>query len=422
MDDRSPRSLFSLAAAQFERGSRAIGLSQDVATLLSQPKNEIAIHCPVRLSNGDVRLFKGYRVQHNNVSGPFKGGIRFHQQVTLDECKALASWMTWKCALQQLPFGGAKGGIRFDPNSFSNEDIERITRRFTHALGSNIGPDWDIAAPDLGTNAQVMDWMMDTYSNVVDHHDKQAVKHIVTGKSVICGGSEGREEATGWGVAMCVEEWARRTGFDLAGATLAVQGFGKVGSHLARSLSRLGVILVAVGDHTGYRSNPEGFNPYKLADHCRDFGSLADYPAGSELSRDEFFRTSCDILVPAAVELEVGSEEAKSVQCKVVVEAANGPTDLDGERILQERGIDIIPDVLANSGGVVVSYFEWLQNRRCERWDRHEVKDKLQRRMYTTYEYVSETAEELRCDLRTASYAVALDNLSRIYQRRGIWP
>ena len=419
MDGRV-KNLFDLAAAQFERGSQAIGLSQDLATILSQPKNEIMIHYPVRLTSGEVRLFKGYRVQHNNVCGPFKGGIRYHQNMSLDECKALAAWMTWKCALQQLPFGGAKGGVKFDPNEFQAEDLERITRRFTHALGTNIGPDWDIPAPDLGTDAQIMDWMMDTYSNVV--HDKQAVKHIVTGKSVICGGSEGREEATGWGVAMCVEEWSRRTGFDLAGATLAIQGFGKVGSHLAKSLSRKGAILVAIGDHTGYRSSPEGFNPYKVADHCRDFGSLANYPGGVEITRDEFFQTECDILVPAAVELEIGSEEAKMVRCQLLVEAANGPTDIDGERILHERGIDIIPDILANSGGVIVSYYEWLQNRRCEGWERLEVKDKLERRMLDTYEQVAETGNELGCDLRTACYAVALDNLSRIYQRRGVWP
>ena len=420
--DGPARNLFDLAAAQFERGSRAIGLSKDLATLLSQPKNEIIIHCPVRLSSGEVKLFKGYRVQHNNVCGPFKGGMRYHQDVSLDECKALAAWMTWKCALQQLPFGGGKGGVKFDPNEYEAEDLERITRRFTHALGTNIGPDWDIPAPDLGTDAQIMDWMMDTYSNVVNNHDKQAVKHIVTGKSVICGGSEGREEATGWGVAMCIEEWARRTDFDLAGATLAVQGFGKVGSHLAASLSRMGVILVAVGDHTGYRSNPEGFNPYKAADYCRKFGSLAGYPGGVEVTREEFFETQCDILVPAAVELEIGSEEAKVVRCQLLVEAANGPTDLDGERILQERGIDILPDILANSGGVIVSYYEWLQNRRCEAWNRLEVKDKLERRMLATYEQVMETSEELSCDLRTACYAIALGNLSRIYQRRGVWP
>ena len=416
------QNLFELAAAQLERGARAIDLDADITTILAQPKNELIIHLPVRLGTGEIKLFKGYRVQHNNIMGPFKGGMRFHQNVTLDECKALAAWMTWKCALQELPYGGAKGGIKFDPLSYDSGDLERITRRFTHALGNIIGPEWDIPAPDLGTDEQIMDWMMDTYSNTVNASEKHSVRRVVTGKSLLCGGTEGREQATGWGVVMCLEQWASDNAFDIAGATLAVQGFGKVGSHVALSLSRMGAVLVAVGDHTGYRSNPEGINPYKLAEHTSRGGTLNSYPGGREISRDEFFSTDCEIFVPAAVELQIGSEEAKQLRCQVVAEAANGPTDLEGERILAERNITVLPDLLANSGGVVVSYFEWIQNKRAERWDLQDVRSKLQRRMVDTYQTVRARAADLGSDLRTACYAVALERLLDVYRRRGLWP
>ncbi len=412
---------YEVAAGQLERAARCIDLPPEIALILAQPKNEIIIHFPVRLSSGEIGLFKGYRVQHNNLMGPYKGGIRFHQAVTLDECKALAAWMTWKCALQEIPFGGAKGGVKFDPNAYASADIERITRRFTHALGTNIGPDWDIPAPDMGTNAQVMDWMMDTYSNV-RRDSKQSVKHAVTGKSILCGGSEGREEATAWGLGLCIDRWARAHDFDLAGASAAIQGYGNVGAHLAMALSRMGLVLIAVGDHTGYWSNPEGFNPYKLFEHVRRHGSIQGYPAGEPIGRDEFFAIECDVMVPAALSLQIGSEEAKGLRCRLLVEAANGPTDLEGERILRERGIDLLPDILANSGGVVVSYFEWLQNQRCERWERNAVYSKLEKRMHATVDSALARAARLGGDLRIACYAMALERLRDLYQRRGIWP
>lgn len=421
MEEIFKKNAYEVAAGQFEKGARSIDLPPEVSVILAQPKNELIIHFPVRLSNGETQLFKGYRIQHNNAMGPFKGGMRFHQDVSLDECKALAAWMTWKCALQELPFGGAKGGVKFDPNAYGTADIERITRRFTHALGTNIGPDWDIPAPDMGTNAQVMDWMMDTYSNV-RHESQRSVKHAVTGKSILCGGSEGREEATAWGISLCVERWARDRGFDLAGATVAIQGFGNVGSHLAMALSRMGLVLVAVGDHAGYWRNPEGFNPYKLCEHVRSCGSLEGYPVGERISREEFFAVDCEILIPAALALQIGSEEAKNVRCQLVVEAANGPTDLDGERILQERKIEVLPDILANSGGVVVSYFEWLQNQRCERWERNRVYENLELRMHSTLDTAFAHAARVGSDLRTACYAVALQRLREVYERRGIWP
>lgn len=414
--------VFHVAQAQLERGMEAIRLNADISAILSQPKNEVMIHFPVRLASGEVRLFKGYRVQHNNALGPFKGGMRYHQGVHLDECKALAAWMTWKCALQRIPYGGAKGGVKFDPRQFGQDDLERITRRFTHALGDNIGPEWDIPAPDMGTNAQTMDWMMDTYVNIVGSKDRQAVRRVVTGKSLICGGSRGREAATGQGVVYCIEEWARTKRVALDGATLAIQGFGNVGSHTAKILARMGVSLVAVGDHTGYYANAEGFNPHKLAEYTKSTGSLEGYPGGKPISREAFFAIDCDILVPAALELQIGEDEARVMRAKVVVEAANGPTDIQGDRILRKRNIDVIPDILANSGGVIVSYYEWLQNKRSETWDLDEVQMKLESRMKRTYGYVVEKMGELGTDMRTTCYAIALERLRDVYGQRGIWP
>jgi glutamate dehydrogenase/leucine dehydrogenase len=301
-------------------------------------------------------------------------------------------------------------------------DLERITRRFTHALGGNIGPEWDIPAPDVGTNAQTMDWMMDTYVNIVSHMDRQAVKRVVTGKSIACGGSQGREQATGQGVVYCIQEWAAARRATLDGMTLCVQGYGNVGSNTARILSRMGVTLLAVGDHTGYYKNPEGFNPHKLADYVKKNRSLEGYPGGKPVSREEFFATECDIFVPAALELQIGKDEAREMRCKVVVEAANGPTDLEGEKVLLERGIDLIPDILANSGGVIVSYYEWLQNKRSESWELDEVQMRLERRMRRSYQYVGDRMRDLGTDMRTTCYAIALERLRDVYRARGIWP
>ncbi len=414
--------LFHLAAEQLNQAFKCVNIDSSLETILLQPKNELIIHFPVKLTSGKVVLFKGYRVQHNNILGPFKGGFRYHQDVYLDECKALSTWMTWKCALQSLPFGGGKGGVKFNPSEHNLEDLERITRRFTHSLGSNIGPDWDVPAPDMGTNSQIMDWMMDTYSNMVGTASKQAAKGVVTGKSVVCGGTPGREEATGRGIVHCITQWAKEKSFNLAGSTLAVQGFGNVGSHTAMILSRMGVSLTAVGDHTGYFIHPEGFNPYKLAEYCRLNRSLQGYPGGQAISRQEFFATKCDIFVPAAMELQIRKNEAQNLSCKVVVEGANGPTDLEAEAVLEKRGIDLIPDILANSGGVVVSYFEWLQNKRSESWDIADVRARLEKRMLQTHQLVSDKARTLGKNLRIASYAIALERLQEVYSRRGIWP
>ena len=414
--------LYTIATQQFEKGCRAISIDPAVHEILSQPKNELIINFPVRMDNGEMKLFKGYRVQHNNILGPFKGGIRYHEEANLDEMKALAAWMTYKCALHDIPFGGGKGGIKFNPRTHSKAELERVTRRFTHALGSNIGPEWDIPAPDVGTNSQTMVWMMDTYMNVVGYDEKNSVRRIVTGKSVTSGGSHGREQATGRGVVHCITEWARETRFNLDGATFAVQGFGNVGSHTARILAKLGATLVATGDYKGYITNPEGLNPHKLSEHVAATGSVIDYRGGKAITRDEFFQVEADIYVPAALELELGVPEAKALRAKLVVEGANGPTYPEAEQILLDKGTAVIPDILANSGGVIVSYYEWLQNKRSERWDLEEVESRLERRMKRTYAMVRDWATEHRTDWRTASYAIGLERIQKSYLERGIFP
>jgi len=397
-------------------------LADYIRLILSQPKNEIIVNFPVRMDNGDVRLFKGYRLQHSSMLGPFKGGLRYHEGVSLDDLKALAAMMTWKCALMQIPFGGGKGGIKFNPHTVSKTELQRITRRFIHSLGNNIGPDYDIPAPDMGTNSQIMAWAMDTYMNTVGHVSKQSVKGIVTGKPVASGGTLGRDKATGQGVVHCITEWARDKNFDLEGATMTIQGFGNVGSFTAVLLSKLGVSLVAVGDHTGYLYNPEGFNPHKLQDYVQATGSIAGYPNGRIISREEFFSTKADIFVPAALENQIGRDEASALNVKLVAEGANGPCNPEGERVLLDRGIDLLPDVLANSGGVTVSYYEWVQNKRSEHWTLEEVDERLESAMKRAYREVVQFARTRKCDLRIAAYALALSRLEVVYKQREIFP
>ncbi|HXN30520.1 MAG TPA: Glu/Leu/Phe/Val dehydrogenase [Polyangiaceae bacterium] len=405
-----------------DRAARVAKIEPYVPTILSQPKNEIIVNFPVRLDNGEVRLFKGYRVQHNNLLGPFKGGIRYHPQVSLDDVKALAAMMTWKSALLRLPFGGGKGGIKFDPHSVSRSELQRITRRFTHALGENIGPEYDIPAPDVGTNSQIMAWMMDTFSNMVGSAQKQMVKGVVTGKPVASGGTLGRQKATGQGLVFCVLEWAKEKGFTLEGSTMSVQGFGNVGSNTAVILAKLGVSTLAVGDHTGYMYNPEGFNAHKLQDYVEAHGSIAGYPGGKPITREEFFATKVDIFAPCALENQVGEAEAKALDVRLVAEGANGPCNPAGERTLLDKGIDILPDVLANSGGVTVSYYEWVQNKRSESWSEEEVDARLELAMKRAYREVSEGARARKCDMRIAAYVIALQRIEAVYKEREIFP
>jgi len=413
---------FKVIQAYLEEAARLIDLEPYITTILSQPKNEIIVNFPVRMDDGAIRLFKGYRIQHNNVLGPFKGGIRYHQSVSLDDLKALGAMMTWKCALMNLPLGGGKGGIKFDPNSVSKDELQRITRRFFHALGSNIGPETDVPAPDMGTDGRTMAWAMDTYMNTVGQLWKQSVKGVVTGKPVASGGTLGREKATGQGVVHCITEWAEEKSFQIGGSTLIVQGFGNVGSNTAVILSRLGASTIAIGDHTGYLYNPEGFNPHKLQEYVKRSRSITGYPGGKPISREEFFKIKADIFIPAALENQIGEDEANALQVRLVAEGANGPTTPEGEKILLSRGIDILPDVLANSGGVTVSYYEWVQNKRSESWTLEEVDTRLEKAMKRAYREVVDMARQKKSTLRVGAYAVALQRIAAVYAERGIFP
>ena len=414
--------LFEIATRQVDKAMKQINIDPDVAEILAQPKNELIVNFPVRMDNGRFQMFKGYRVQHNNILGPYKGGMRYHHEANLDEMKALASWMTYKSALHEIPFGGGKGGIKVDVRQHSKLELERITRRFTAALGSNIGPEYDIPAPDVNTNSQTMVWMMDTYMNLVGSSDRNTVRGVVTGKSVTSGGSYGRREATGQGLVHCITEWASDTNFNLDGCHVIIQGFGNVGSYAARLLSQRGAVIVGVGDAGGYIANAEGINPHKLGEHVGKTGSVAGYKGAQKIERAEFFALDAHIFVPAALELEIGIPEAKALKVKMVVEGANGPTYPEAEEIMLGRGIDVIPDILCNSGGVIVSYYEWLQNKRAEQWELEDVLDRLERRMKQTWANVRHYANTHKIDWRTASYAIGLERLQHCYRERGIFP
>lgn len=358
-----------------------VGDESDVIELLRQPMREIIVHFQCRLNDGKLHTFKGYRVQHNNLLGPYKGGLRFDGIVHLDECKALAAWMTIKCALQHLPFGGAKGGIKFNPREHIPEDVRRISVGFCEAIHSYIGSQTDIPAPDVGTNSQIMDWMTAAYNRKSIARDMG----VFTGKSVQMSGSEGRASATGRGVMICMREYAKMHALNLTGTTFIVQGFGNVGSYAAQLLTMLGMVCVGVGDHTAYLECSEGFNVYKLSEYVKSNRCIQGYGTGDEISKAEFFALKCDFVIPAALELQVTADIAETMQCRAVLKVANGPTTHDADAVLARRGIDIVPDVLCNSGGVVVSYLEWLQNKHHEMWSADRVEQFLDERMTTTY-------------------------------------
>ncbi len=414
--------MYEIALSQFNRAADAMNLEPEIRTILSQPKNEIIVNFPVRLDDGSYELFKGYRVQHNNIRGPYKGGIRFSPIVHLDELKAFAAWMTWKCSLVDIPFGGAKGGIKFDPREYSQDEMMRITRRFTHALGANIGPTTDIAAPDLGSNAQIMDWMMDSYVNSQNTSSRIDNMAVVTGKTIACGGSRGRDKATGQGVVYCLMEWAKERKVDLSKATFTVQGFGAVGGHTARLLVKLGARMKGAMDHTGAIINEAGIEPEALELHVKATGGVKSFAQAESATAQEFFSLQADIFIPAAVENEINADTAPLLKVKVIAEGANGPTTPKGEVICRQKGIEIIPDILANSGGVAVSYFEWLQNRRCESWSLQDVDGRLESIMRTAYTEVSYVRDNKHLDSRTAAYVLSIDRIRRIYLERGIYP
>lgn len=382
--------------------------------MLMQPDREIIVHFPCRI-DGKARVVKGYRVQHCNVRGPYKGGLRFDDVVHLDEVKGLAALMSIKCSLQQLPFGGAKGGLKLNPKVLSKRDLRHVSEQFCRAISGHIGPYTDIPAPDVGTNSEIIDWMSRAF---VDRAGTvQNALMTFTGKSVEFGGSAGREEATGRGVVCCVQNYARWRGLALQGRTYVIQGFGNVGSHTARLLTQLGLVCVGVGDASGYVVCAEGLNVHKVGEFLRAGGQLSAYPAGTKTSKEDFFATSCDFVIPAALELQVTAAEARAMACTAVIEAANGPLDADADVVLAERQIDVVPDVLANSGGVVVSFYEWRQNMLFESWSADDVRERLDKRMREAFDDVVGCVERCTCSMREAAFALAVSRIMNFQQR-----
>jgi len=422
---KSGPKLHESAVRQFQRAGDLIGIAEHQRAMLAEPKNEIIVNFPVRMDDGSIRMFRGYRIQHNNILGPYKGGLRFHPDVDRDEVKALAAWMTFKTALTGIPYGGAKGGVTLDPHEHSETELERIVRRFTHALGENIGPNHDIPAPDVGTNSQTMDWLMDTYINVQDTSMRQNAKGVVTGKSVPCGGSLGREEATGSGVLYSLRHWCGENDAMLQDLTAAVQGFGNVGRHFARLAQASGVKVVTVADHTATLRKEGGLDIPALLEYTAEHRVLKGFPAAEEVETESLFEEDVDVFVPAALENQITAERAERLKCRLIIEAANGPTTPDAEEILSERDIEVIPDILANAGGVIVSYFEWLQNKSSEFWKAEVVDEKLRDLIWAAHDRVLDKQKELgkeRCSLRDAAYAVALCRITEVQTRRGLFP
>ncbi len=415
-------SLFGMVTKRYEKAASVMNLDPEIRKILAHPMNEVVVNFPVVMDDGHVKVFTGYRVQHNNVLGPFKGGLRYHPQVNIDEVRALAAWMTWKCAIVDIPYGGAKGGVQLDPKLYSQKEIEHITRRFTYALGDTIGPDYDIPAPDVNTNPQIMAWILDTYLSTVHPQERLRSIHVVTGKPIEAGGSLGRNKATGQGVYYTIERWAEKKGFNLKNSTFTIQGFGNVGSWSAKILCKSGAKLVAVQDYAASISNKGGIDPEDLQAFVESNGSVKGYKRATEVSTEAFLSTEADIFIPAALENQITKETASLLKVKLVAEGANGPTDIEGDEVLFSKGIELIPDVLCNAGGVCVSYYEWLQNKRSEFWDLNDVDSKLKRRMVEAYDRVEEIANKFKTDTRTASYIVALQKLEFVYKKRGIFP
>jgi glutamate dehydrogenase (NAD(P)+) len=408
---------------QFNAAADLVDLNPNIKKILEVTNNELIIHFPVRMDNGDVEVFKGYRVQHNNALGPYKGGLRYHPTIDIDSVKALAMWMTWKTSLAGLPYGGAKGGIQIDPKKYSNAELERITRRFTYALGENIGPEHDIPAPDVNTNAQTMAWIADTYMSTKAPSERSKNQHVVTGKPVGSGGLEGRDRATGYGVFLTIKFWAANKKIDLKNKTFIVQGFGNVGYWAAHFLELEGAKMVGVQDAFGTITNPEGISVEDLLDFSKNNnGNFVGFPKSTTIAKEDFFALDCDICIPAALGNQITEENAPNIKAFLVAEGANGPTTVEAEQILLSRGIEVIPDILCNSGGVIGSYFEWLQNRNGELWELDEILVKLTKKMSEVFKKVLKASEEKGLDMRSAAYVIAIERIEKAYIQRGIFP
>ncbi len=407
---------FLVAQEQIRIAARQMKLDPGMEAILLDPERELHVHFPIRMDDGSIRMFDGFRVQHNTARGPAKGGIRFHQDVNIDEVKALSTWMTWKCSVVDVPYGGGKGGVVVDPTKLSVGELERLSRRFITEIQGIIGPERDIPAPDVNTNSQIMAWMMDQYSR----NRGYPVPGMITGKPLALGGSLGRTDATGVGVMMATRQAMQKLNMPAEGTRVVVQGFGNVGSVSARAMHELGTTIVAVSDVFGGIYNPKGLDIPALLAHMRRTGTVKGFAGADAITNEELFGIDCDILIPAALENQITAQNADKIKAKLIAEGANGPTTPEADRILHDRGILVLPDILANAGGVTVSYFEWAQNIQGFYWTEEEVAERLERVMVRSFRAVYETAQEHEVDMRTAAYIVAIGRVAEAVRLRGI--
>ncbi len=408
-----------MALQQLNKAAAVINLEDDIKEILSHPQREVQVALPVRMDNGKIKVFIGYRVQHSNARGPYKGGIRYHPNVSLDEVRALAMWMTWKTAVLDLPLGGAKGGIVCDPKSMSQGEIERLTRRYAYAISSIIGPYEDVPAPDVYTGPQHMAWIMDTYSILNGHLEPG----VITGKPVEVGGSLGRNESTSRGVAIVVAEAAKKLGIKVKEATVAIQGFGNVGSNAALIMAKeYGMRVVAVSDSKGGIYNKNGLNVDEVLKEKEKSGTVTTYKNAEKISNDDLLTLDVDVLVPAALEQVITEKNADKIKAKIIGEGANGPTTPEADEILYQKGVFVIPDILANSGGVTVSYFEWVQNLQRLQWSLEQVNKMLEERMVKSFNDVYDISKKYKVDMRTAALVLAVSRVAEAIKLRGIWP
>ncbi|MBX3001110.1 MAG: Glu/Leu/Phe/Val dehydrogenase [Caldilineaceae bacterium] len=412
-------SAYSVAQEQVTRVAKVMNLDEDMVEYLRMPRRELIVHFPVVMDDESIRMFTGFRVHHNTTLGPTKGGIRYHPDVDLDECRALAMWMSWKCALMNLPYGGAKGGVIVDPKALSQNELRRMTRRYATEITPFIGPEIDIPAPDVGTNAQIMAWIMDTYSM----HKGYSVPAVITGKPLGVGGTVGREYATGLGVTYVTRAMLKRKlGKNIEDATVAVQGFGNVGSWTARTMHERGARVVAVSDVHGGVYHPLGLDPRHLRAYADQHGGVLGYPGADTLTNEELLELNVDILVPAALEGQITAENADLIRARVIAEGANGPTTPEADEILNDKGIMVIPDILCNAGGVVVSYFEWVQDLQAFFWDEGEIRHQMERKLLDNLDEVLSVTLRTGHDLRTAAYTIAIGRIIQAVKLRGIYP
>jgi len=410
---------FSVALKQLEEAAKLVGIDKGMHDILAHPKRVLIVSLPTRMDNGEIHVFTGFRSQHNDARGPFKGGIRYHPQVTLEEVKALSMWMTWKCAIADIPYGGGKGGIICDPKRMSTGELERMTRRYAYAIADIIGPLTDIPAPDVYTGGKEMSWIMDTYSALKGNFVQP---EVITGKPLSIGGSLGRNEATGRGLSFTVREAVKKLGINLQASTVAVQGFGNAGQYASLLLEEMGAKVVAVSDSQGGIHNKNGIHVSSLRKHKEKMGSVVGFPDSKSISNEEILETECTILVPAALENQITKKNASQVTARLVAEAANGPTTPEADETLYKNKTLVIPDVLANSGGVTVSYFEWLQNLRREYWTEEQVNSILDKKMTRAFSDVYETHEKYQVNMRKASTALAVGRVTEAIKTRGLWP